>query len=702
VAEAGEAAINGIGNSGGVVVGGGEVAEDRVTLAETVGCGTSYGNATLLPPTIEARLPQGANQTRSKHPHDPPSGCGKPAKQPLKHDIEGRKSRRRIRVLAHKLASKILQAIGVLSFVFVYSTVLEIMYDRGPEWSDEFFEFVFSGNDNAFKNLLKTPCSYAVGGFLPSSPMGFLGETARWKSIGPVGCVTISLNEVFDSFDSTSLDFKKRGFPVVCVTENSSLTSELEREFLDLGILKVAPPDAVVNFPISIRPKPNNPTKYLIIADARVINASDPNPPKYFALPNFEQIFLHNTPPLYLPSQPRPSPTPNMYFSVIDVANAFHSCKLDPLIAEFFVVGFRQPDGKIHKYYWSTLPFGWDKSPFILNQRIAPTVQQVTTTHHSMGMSFYDDILIGNKDPSVVDCAAKDVCASLVQDGFLISTKSKLPASTKASWLGKHLSSDSGCIVASIGRELIFGMYVSLAMLAGKMFPRLFLRSFIGLLSWAGLHCRLHFPFLQLAHLAVMYNARRLHPYAVRQLAQAISMASISVSYPYFYMARPVHPNVFYIFVDAAAEVGMFSVILLCGNFSRLFSLRLPACCRGMRRQQLAELYACKVGLYKAAIFAPVDVQFCLISDSTSSLFALLKFSSKARHVRRGKILRQIARKVARHNMHTALGFIRSKDNPADESSCAKDVWIGQPSKSQISACLDSLSKVCWCRHDLC
>ena len=91
----------------------------------------------------------------------------------------------------------------------------------------------------------------------------------------------------------------------------------------------------------------------------------------------------------------------------------------------------------------------------------------------------------------------------------------------------------------------------------------------------------------------------------------------------------------------------------------KLFSLPLPVSCHGKRRQQLAELYSCKAGVFKAVLFSPPGHRLVLISGSISSIFSLCNFSGKARHHLRGKVLRQLALKVAAHDLYFSFGFVR-------------------------------------------
>jgi len=133
----------------------------------------------------------------------------------------------------------------------------------------------------------------------------------------------------------------------------------------------------------------------------------------------------------------------------------------------------------------------------------------------------------------------------------------------------------------------------------------------------------------------------------------------------------------------------------------KMFALRLPKTCHGAKQQQLAELYAAKVGIFKSAQFSPPGRRLALISDSTSSILTLLKFSTKARHFCRGRILRQIARKTVACSMSFSLGFVRSKVMPADIPSRFSDPVVGGVPDDLLLQCSESLSGVIWSREEL-
>ena len=172
--------------------------------------------------------------------------------------------------------------------------------------------------------------------------------------------------------------------------------------------------------------------------------------------------------------------------------------------------------------------------------------------------------------------------------------------------------------------SVILSLFVCLFALSAKSFPRELLKSFLGLLAWAGLHSRLHFPFMQLGYMASVKNVKRLHKFTVLQLSSAIRFASLPCSFPFFFFLPPGSSlGVYCVFCDAAAEFGKFGIVIFGPDVCISFSLFLPSFCRGKKRQQIAELYSLKAGILKVHSLIPKGVQLALVSDSSSSLFCL-------------------------------------------------------------------------------
>ena len=174
--------------------------------------------------------------------------------------------------------------------------------------------------------------------------------------------------------------------------------------------------------------------------------------------------------------------------------------------------------------------------------------------------------------------------------------------------------------------------------------------------------------------------------------------------YP-FSVSAPTHvilscPNT--VWVDACAELGRFAIILISPTLSRVFALRLPPRFHGHKRQQAAELYACKAAVTKCSLFLPESSQVKLISDSVSSIFTLVKFSTKARHTLRGRLLRQVSKLVSQCRFRFFMGFIRSAANPADAPSRCLTNFNGPPSRACINQCNKALPLVVWSHQEDC
>jgi len=140
-----------------------------------------------------------------------------------------------------------------------------------------------------------------------------------------------------------------------------------------------------------------------------------------------------------------------------------------------------------------------------------------------------------------------------------------------------------------------------------------------------------------------------------------------------------------------------YGVVL--GLESWAWSLPLPHYCSGdPNYQQAAELYAVKAGVCK---FLKSGATLRLVSDSMSSLFSCNKLSCKARHTRRGRMLRQISGKLlATPSAAVLLGFLQGTLMPADFYSRLGDdmpcPWDGEPSEEVLSKCEHAYPFIKW------
>ena len=110
----------------------------------------------------------------------------------------------------------------------------------------------------------------------------------------------------------------------------------------------------------------------------------------------------------------------------------------------------------------------------------------------------------------------------------------------------------------------------------------------------------------------------------------------------------------------------------------------------------MAELYALKFAISKFYTMFPCSANPALVSDSTSSISTLLKFSCKAKHTLRGKVLRQISSIVSKHQVCFKLGFLPSKLMPADVPSRMSQSVRAECPLEMRAACAHATPLVHW------
>jgi len=93
-------------------------------------------------------------------------------------------------------------------------------------------------------------------------------------------------------------------------------------DLLKAGIVKQSDsPTFTMN--LSVRPKPNNPNKSLLISDCRALIANSVYAPKSFTLPKLSTLFHLPKNVLY-------------YFTKLDLSNAYHSVSLPNWLEDQF------------------------------------------------------------------------------------------------------------------------------------------------------------------------------------------------------------------------------------------------------------------------------------------------------------------------------------------------------------------------------
>jgi len=158
----------------------------------------------------------------------------------------------------------------------------------------------------------------------------------------------------------------------------------------------------------------------LAICDSRFVNAEDPAPPMKFKLPDINLLLFKNSQPVFgefcfsLPVAPLGFPV--MQFSLIDIGNAFHSCKLPGVWPHVFVAGVLNDNGSIEKFYWKALGFGWNKSPVILKNKTDAVLSLCHFPPDVEVLKYFDDFLVAAENPADVCLGRDSVIAGLRPD----------------------------------------------------------------------------------------------------------------------------------------------------------------------------------------------------------------------------------------------------------------------------------------------
>jgi len=244
------------------------------------------------------------------------------------HDVHDRRAKRLLRCCAHECSVVLVGVVHGIDFVVLKMTILKVMSANGLDWSVRFCNFVKSG-----KIILpfKTPCSYSISALAPSQVPVMVSS---WKPLGRVGSVVLTDTEVFNGFDPKRSDFVFRGFPSTFKTVGTSFIDSMFQDLEARGIVSRVPASVSANFSVTVRPKANNPTKCLVIADLRLVNFTDPSPLRHFNLPDLHQLLFLNKRPLFGVSLLGHMPL--LYFTTVDIENTYHSCRLSSTFDHFF------------------------------------------------------------------------------------------------------------------------------------------------------------------------------------------------------------------------------------------------------------------------------------------------------------------------------------------------------------------------------
>jgi len=599
-----------------------------------------------------------------------------------------RAHRRSSRLFAHIFAREYLailpgsSASGV-SYSGLFSAALELFITL----SLEFQKFIISNLSKSIPS--KTDCSYSLLGSTPS----LVKRATAWKPIGSVGNVSIPDNFFTNSININKKVKVRKGYQVLSTIDCTSGPNKTMLTDLYLAGLigKSQAPSITMN--LSVRPKPNNPTKSLLISDCRTLINNSIYAPKTFTLPKLSCLF-------HLPI------SRVHYFTKLDLSNAYHSVSLPSWLEDQFRFSATLSPGLAPTVFkWLKLPFGWDRSPKVFQEFMELSLKSISSSTVLI-LSYLDDILLVSVDPLALASMTNKAVSMLKEKGFIISPnpKSLTTPETSIDWLGKHLHSDITGIYISTPQAVLAVLASLIIFSMAKKGPSRIIRTICGIISWCNYHNRLAFPFLHHAQNIAHYNTSKLTRLAFRDLITALHISSIPTMstpikwgldiplgitfHPCFSFKHPMESlsvDHHIVFCDASIADHRLGMLIVppsfpaTNSFSTLmaFSLPIPF---DISSQQGAELYAVKVAIVK---FTSSFRSLCFATDSESSLYSINKLSSKIRHHVRSKILRQISRKLlSLTNPNYSMAFIPGQMNPADVYSrlnIGNSSWHGHP-----------------------
>ena len=518
--------------------------------------------------------------------------------------------------------------------------------------------------------LVKTDCSYSI----LQPPFLKVNHALKWKQIGDTGHASIPDSFYLNAVDTSSRVKDRKGYQVLKpLNATIGPHKEMIQDLKTAGIIAESPLQTFT-MNLSLRPKPNS-SKSLLINDCRSLISNTFYAPRHFKLPNLSCLFHMRT-------------KSNMFFTKLDLSNAYHSVHLPDFLQSMFRFAATELDDmnqlKTTVYVWKRLPFGWDRSPKVFQEYMTTIIAELQD-HQILVLSYLDDILLVGPCKDRLENATESMARLLQDEGFIISPhpKSVFKAVTSLVWLGKLLVS-SNCGISIGVPDAVLALLASLIIVArAKKGPARMIATICGIVAWANSHSRLAFPFMGNAQAIALRNRRHLKDSAFVHLIQALHATALAVknspikwgvdlplqqlSAPLLSFPHPrqdLSPQHAFVWCDAAIATKMFGIVLSFEDMSLpvlAASFDLPA---QVTTQQTAELYAVKAGLIKASVMFS---SFALITDSESALLSINKMSGKLKHSFRRKLLRQItSRLMCLDDPAIPMGHVAGILHPAD------------------------------------
>jgi len=230
------------------------------------------------------------------------------------------------------------------------------------------------------------------------------------------------------------------------------------------------------------------------------------------------------------------------------------------------------------------------------------------------------------------------------EKGWLVNKKKSCSEPTRrVEWLGKDLRITKEGIQVQVANGTLVNIIILFLWVTSRQYAQIVMRSFLGLVSWAGIHTRLALPFLHSSHCFLNGPRQKFPPQQVRQqLSKALGSLFTSVKAPVVLPAGFARQELPWLYADAAAEEGWGGLVLDDARGEVHWkAFKLPGVFCGEENQQVAELFAARRAVQWARSWQVK--RFVLMLDNLSSAYSARKMSTGVANKRRAKLLRQLA-----------------------------------------------------------
>ncbi|XP_036913223.1 uncharacterized protein LOC118994651 [Sturnira hondurensis] len=252
-------------------------------------------------------------------------------------------------------------------------------------------------------------------------PQDMLSEIPGvWAESNPPG-LAVHQPPVVVQLKSTASPIRVRQYPVPA-RARQGIARHLKR-LLEAGILREC--RSAWNTPLLPVQKPGT-QDYRPVQDLREVNTRvetiHPIVPNPYTL-------LSSLPPTHI------------YYSVLDLKDAFFCIPLAPKSQEIFAFEWDDPEnGLIGQFTWTRLPQGYKNSPTIFSEALGKDLQPFRTSHPSVVLLQYvDDLLLAARSSEECKTATKDLLRELEGMGYRVSAKKAQIARQTVSYLGYNL-----------------------------------------------------------------------------------------------------------------------------------------------------------------------------------------------------------------------------------------------------------------------